>query len=204
MISSLHKRILDISYRHKLSHLSSNLTACEIIDEIYGIKEKDDIFILSNSHASLALFVCLEKYEGLNAEELKKKHGTHANRDLGDKIYCSGGSLGCGISMATGFALSNRKRKIYCLISDGEAFSEPVYGALNFKAKYNLKNLIVYVNMNGFGCIESIDMNRMTNVLTVLDKDIRIRYTHEQPYEFLKTEKGHFYNLTSEDMEKYK
>ena len=31
---------------------------------------KDDIFILSNGHAVVALYVVLEKYFGFNAEEL--------------------------------------------------------------------------------------------------------------------------------------
>lgn len=36
----------------------------------------NDIFILSNGHAVVALYVILEKYYGLNAQELLDKYGS--------------------------------------------------------------------------------------------------------------------------------
>ena len=90
----LKKRILEIAYKHKLSHLGSYLSAVGIVDEIYKTKGADDIFILSSGHAALALYVCLEKYEGADAEELFLKHGGHPHRDEFNGIYCSTGSLG--------------------------------------------------------------------------------------------------------------
>ena len=87
MMNKLERRIIDISYKLKLSHISSCLMAVGIIDEIYKVKAKDDIFILSNGHAGLALYTILEKYEGHNAEKLTLKHGTHPNRDLKDGIH---------------------------------------------------------------------------------------------------------------------
>ena len=65
---NLKKRILEIAYKNKLSHLGSYLSSVGIIDEIYKTKNHDDIFILSSGHASLALYVTLEKYEDKNAE----------------------------------------------------------------------------------------------------------------------------------------
>ena len=87
-MNALEKRILEISYKHKLSHLGSCLTAVNIIDEIYKVKKPDEPFILSQGHAGVALYTILEKFEGKDAEELWKKHGTHPNRDLDDGIYC--------------------------------------------------------------------------------------------------------------------
>ena len=43
----LKKRILDIAYKNKLSHLGSYLSAVDIIDKIYKKKNEEDIFILS-------------------------------------------------------------------------------------------------------------------------------------------------------------
>ena len=77
----LKKRILEIAYKHKLSHLGSYFSSVDIIDKIYKTKNKDDIFILSSGHAALALYVVIEKYEGKNAEELFLKHGGHPHRD---------------------------------------------------------------------------------------------------------------------------
>ena len=140
-LNSLESRILEISYKHKLSHLSSNLTAVNIIDEIYSIKKDNDPFVLSSGHAGLALYVILEKYYGIDAEKLHKKHGVHPNRDVEDKIFYSTGSLGCGLPAAIGMALANRKRNVYCLISDGEIFEGSIYESFNIVVKEKIKNL---------------------------------------------------------------
>jgi transketolase N-terminal domain/subunit len=87
-MNSLHKRILAISADKKLSHLGSNLTAVNIIDEIYKNKESNDSFILSSGHAGLALYVVLEKYFNINAEMLLEKHGIHPCKDLKNRIEC--------------------------------------------------------------------------------------------------------------------
>ena len=86
MSNLLKSRIFEISYKNKISHLSSNISSVDIIDEIFSIKKNEDIFILSNGHAGLALYVVLEKYYGINAEELYQKHGVHPHRDVENKI----------------------------------------------------------------------------------------------------------------------
>jgi len=95
-MNDLQKRIIEISHKHKLSHLSSCLASVNVIDKIYSVKKEDEPFILSNGHAALALYVVLEKYgltmcggkKKVNAEELYLKHGTHPNRDLENGIWC--------------------------------------------------------------------------------------------------------------------
>ena len=67
-----------------------------------------------------ALYVVLEKYFGIDAEELLEKHGHHPHRDELNKLHCSTGSLGQGITVAVGRAIANPNRDVYCLISDGE------------------------------------------------------------------------------------
>jgi transketolase N-terminal domain/subunit len=89
---NLKKIILDIAYKNKLGHLGSYFSSVDVIDEIYSQMGKDDIFILSSGHAALALYACLEKYHGINAEEMFLKHGGHPHRDEENKIYCSTGS----------------------------------------------------------------------------------------------------------------
>ena len=46
-LEQLKQRVLDISYKHKLSHIGSCITAIEIIREIYSEMSENDIFILS-------------------------------------------------------------------------------------------------------------------------------------------------------------
>ena len=69
-MKELKQRIVDIAYKHKLGHLGSYLSSVDIIDKIFQKKQPEDIFILSSGHASLAMYVCLEKYYGIDAEML--------------------------------------------------------------------------------------------------------------------------------------
>ena len=108
---NLIKRILDISYKNKLSHLGSYFSCLDIIDDIFNKKKEDDIFILSCGHAALALYCVIEKYHEIDAEYLFNKHGGHPHLDEDNKIYCSTGSLGMGITVAIGRAIVNTDKK---------------------------------------------------------------------------------------------
>ena len=127
---TLKKRIAEIAYKNKLGHLGSYFSSVGIIDEIYSKMDKDDIFILSSGHAALALYVCLEKYKGQDAEALFLKHGGHPHRDEECEIYCSTGSLGLGLCIALGRAVANPKRKVHVLVSDGECAEGSIWEAL--------------------------------------------------------------------------
>lgn len=156
-INKLEKRILEISYKNKSAHLGSCLTAVGIIDKIYRKKGLRDKFILSNGHAFVALAVVLEKYEGKNAAELAKRHGTHPTRNIKDGIWCSTGSLGMGITIAVGMALADRTKNIYVLLSDGEMAEGSCWEALRIAAEQKLKNLKVFINANGYSGLGKTD-----------------------------------------------
>ena len=180
-MNQLHERIIEISKKHHLSHLGSSLTACDIIDEIYKIKKDDEPFILSSGHAGLSLYCILEKYYGFDAEKLYLKHGTHPHRDLEDKIYCSTGSLGVGLGVAVGMALADKSKNVYCLISDGECFEGSIFEAANVINKYNVKNLKVYINWNGFSAYDSVPGWMLMNICTIFP-DINVRHTNVEDY----------------------
>jgi len=202
-LNDLEKRILEISYKYKLSHLSSNLTAVGIIDEIYCLRKENNPFILSSGHAGLALYVVLEKYYGLDAEKLFKKHGVHPNRDLKDKIYYSTGSLGCGLPAAIGMALSNRNRTVYCLISDGESFEGSIYESLNIIYQQNIKNLNLFLNLNGYSALEELNILRIADIMKALMPKIEIRPTYhiQKRFPLLNGIQGHYKILSNEDFE---
>ena len=58
-MSPTEHRLIDITYQERLSHLSSTLSALPIIEEIYAQRKDDEVFILSNGHAGLALYLSL-------------------------------------------------------------------------------------------------------------------------------------------------
>ena len=196
---NLKKRILEIAYKNKLSHLGSYLSSLEIIEEIYKKKNLEDIFILSSGHAALALYVVLEAYEGKNAEMLFKKHGGHPHRDEENGLYCSTGSLGMGITVAVGRALANRKRKVYVLISDGEAAEGSVWESLRFIYEQNIKNIEIYVNINGYAAYDKIDTEYLSNRLISFLPNINLRYTSVNQYPFLKGINAHYHVMSEEN-----
>lgn len=180
-MNHLHDRIIEISKKHHLSHLGSNLTAVNIIDEIYQTKKDDEPFILSCGHSGLALYVVLEKYYGFDAEKLYLKHGTHPHRDLEDKIYCSTGSLGMGLGIAVGMALANRMKNVHCLISDGEAFEGLIWEVANVIERYKITNIKLYLNFNGWSAYAQTGNWMLIKICTIFP-EINVRNTNVEDY----------------------
>ena len=192
-MNALHNRILEISKKHNCSHLGGSLTSADIISDIYFEKKEDEPFILSCGHNSMALYVVLEQHYGFDAEKLYLKHGTHPNRDLEDKIYCSTGSLGMGLSVALGMAMADRTKNVYCLISDGESFEGVVWEVANVVMKYKVSNLKLYCNYNGFGAYDAIDYGYIIR-LKVLFPEMKVIKTNVEDYN-LKGLEAHYCKL---------
>lgn len=196
------KTVLDIAYKHKLGHLGSYFSSIDIIDEIYSKMEKDDIFILSSGHAAISLYVCLEKYYGINAEEMFLKHGGHPHRDEDNKIYCSTGSLGLGITIALGRAIANPHRKVWVLISDGECAEGSVWESLKTIKEQNIQNIEIHVNMNGYAAYMEVDTKYLTQRLLAFLPEIKIHYTSVEQFSFLRGLNAHYHVMSEEDYKK--
>lgn len=192
MLNELEKRIIDISYIYKLSHIGSCLGNVNLINDIYSIKKENEPFILSNGHAGLALYVILEKYEKRNAEELWRKHGTHPNRDLKDGIWCSTGSLGMGLSVGIGMALANKSQMCYVLISDGECAEGSVWESLRIAHDFNLKNLNITCIANGFSALGKVDLDYLEARLNTFYPVKMARIDMSRFPDFLQGLKGHY------------
>ena len=176
-IDKLNKRILEISIKHKLSHLGSCFTTLSIIYEIYSKKRPEDKFVLSNGHAGLALYVVLEHFYKVDAEHLLETYGIHPERDIENFIDVSTGSLGLGITIATGMALANSNIKVYCIISDGESAEGSVWEALRFIDENQIKNIEVHANINGWAAYKSVNTEKLTKQLKAFLPEIKIHNT---------------------------
>ena len=197
----IQRRILDITYQEKLSHLSSCLSAWPIIHEIYETKKENEVFILSNGHAGLALYCELENRYGIDPVMLLHKHGIHPGKDLENKIYCSTGSLGCGLPIAVGHALADKTKDVYCLISDGECAEGSIWESLAFIHKIQMINLKVYVNINGMAAYESIDVLYLRDRLKAFLPEIEIRLVDPLVLPFAEGLKTHYYVMKPKDYE---
>lgn len=201
MDKKLIKRLLDISYKQKLHHLGSYFSCVEIIDDIYSKMDQDDIFILSNGHAAVALYVVLEKHYNINAEMLLDEMGEHPKRDETKKVHCSTGSLGMGLTVAVGRALANEQITVHCMISDGECSEGSVWESLKFINEMKISNIKIYVNANGWAAYDSVDLKYLERRLISFYPEINIFKTSVEKFG-LTGLSAHYTNFTEEQYRK--
>lgn len=190
---TIKKQILEISLKYNLCHISSCLSCVEILWDIYS-QHPNDIVILSNGHAGVALYCVIEHFFGISAEDLFLKHGVHPGYDPENKIYCSTGSLGCGLPIAIGYAITGKPT--HCIISDGECAEGSIWESLSFIEEYNIP-IDVYVNMNGFAAYKEIHQNNLTNKLKLFYPKIKIYRTFNHP--FPNTLDAHYAKIKNEE-----
>lgn len=199
----LKRRVIEVSYKLKLGHIGSCLTAVDIIDEIYKIKKPDEKFVLSAGHAHLAHLVVMEKYHSIMGnwenpdylEELLKFSGIHCDRKAGCDV--STGSLGHGIGIAVGMALANRSKNVYCLLSDGEMAEGSVTESFRIMEELKLTNLYVYVNWNGWAAYREVNRLPFTPNYNRL-----VSITHMNDYpKWLQGQIAHYKVLDKEEYE---
>jgi transketolase len=157
----LHNKVVELTLANGLSHLSSCLTTLPILFHVYETKNANDVVILSNGHAGLSQYVCMEHYEKKEAQKLLDQHGIHPSRDAENSIFCSTGSLGLGLPIAMGAALANSQKTVYCIISDGECCEGSIWESLYYLSKTPIKNLKIFVNANGMSAYSLIDIKKL-------------------------------------------
>jgi transketolase len=120
----------------------------------------EDIFILSNGHISPVFYSCLARSGYFPVSELStfrklssrlQGHPT-THEDL-PGVRIASGSLGQGLSVAIGAALSKKLNKdpqlVFSLHGDGELQEGQIWEAIMFAAHHKVDNLIATVDWNG-------------------------------------------------------
>lgn len=118
-----------------------------------------DRFILSKGHAAPALYAVLADCGYFPREELStlRRLGSrlqgHPHMQSLPGLDCSTGSLGQGLSTASGMALGLRLKgaasRVFCLLGDGELQEGSVWEAAMSAPALGLSNLFVIVDNNG-------------------------------------------------------
>ncbi|OGE30363.1 hypothetical protein A2631_01145 [Candidatus Daviesbacteria bacterium RIFCSPHIGHO2_01_FULL_44_29] len=157
----LRVRILELSFKLKLSHLGSCLSAVDLINGVYAVKKRNEKFVLSNGHAGMALYAVLEKYGYIKDAKLINELMIHPDRNPKIGIHVSTGSLGHGLPIALGMALADRKKAVYCMISDGECTEGSIWEAFRIAHEQKLANLKVVLNANGWGAYSTINLTTL-------------------------------------------
>lgn len=122
--------------------------------------KNEDIFILSNGHISPVYYSTLARSGYFDLKELgtfrkinSRLQGHPATHEHLPGIRIASGSLGQGMSVAIGAALTKRLNKeksiVYSLHGDGELNEGQVWEAIMFAAHHKIDNLISTVDFNG-------------------------------------------------------
>ncbi|MFM9945009.1 MAG: transketolase [Bacteroidia bacterium] len=120
----------------------------------------EDIFILSNGHISPVLYSTMAHAGIFEVKELatfrklnSRLQGHPATHEHLEGVRIASGSLGQGLSVSTGIALSKRMnndlKTVYCLMGDGELQEGQNWEAIMFAAHNQVDNLIAIVDFNG-------------------------------------------------------
>jgi transketolase len=120
----------------------------------------NDIFILSNGHISPVYYSTLARAGYFDIKELStfrkinsRLQGHPTNHDNLPGVNISSGSLGQGLSVGIGVALSkklnNDNSLVYVLTGDGELQEGQNWEAFMYASANNVDNIIVTVDFNG-------------------------------------------------------
>lgn len=160
--------IIESTFAAKCGHPGGSLSAAEVFTYLYfeemNIDPKDpkkqdrDRFVLSKGHTAPGLYSALAYRGFFPVEDLKTlRHvGSHLQGhpcvQHTPGIDASSGSLGQGISVAAGMALSaklsNESYRVYTLLGDGEIEEGQVWEAAMFAGFRKLDNFCVIVDNN--------------------------------------------------------
>ncbi len=161
--------VIESTYGAKAGHPGGSLSAAEIYTYLYfkemNIDPKNpkwadrDRFVLSKGHTTPGLYSVLAQRGFFPVEDLPTfRHidsylQGHPNMNTVPGVDMSTGSLGQGVSVATGMALAakhtGKTNRVYSLLGDGEIQEGQVWEACMAAAHYKLDNLCIVVDNNG-------------------------------------------------------
>ena len=153
-------RLLRMHYESGVGHLGGNLSCLDLMLVLHhSIMQPPDQFILSKGHSAGAYYIALWTMGKLAEADLCQFHkddtrlsGHPPAKGIDDILFATG-SLGHGLGLAAGLALSKLLKeepgRVYCLMSDGEWNEGSCWEALIFAKHHRLHNLTILVDCNG-------------------------------------------------------
>lgn len=174
---TLRKDILRMIHRAGSGHPGGSLSMVEIVTALFfRILNKDpdrprwedrDRFVLSKGHGVPALYAALAHAGYFPREELMtlRKLGSplqgHPDSRRLPAVEACTGSLGQGLSIASGIALAariqDRDYHTYCMVGDGEIDEGQIWESALFNPTHELTNLTVVIDYNRYQLDGAVD-----------------------------------------------
>lgn len=162
-------KVVDMIYKAQSGHPGGSLSAADFMTACYFYDMNvdpanprwpdRDRMVLSKGHVCPIQYACLATRGFFPEEELDtlRKEGSklqgHPSMNKCPGIDISTGSLGqglaCGVGMALAGKLDKKDYRVYVVVGDGEAQEGEIWEAANTAHKYQLDNLVVFVDVNG-------------------------------------------------------
>ncbi len=171
----LRRHTLEMTSRAGSSHVGTNFSMAEILSVLYsGVLRVDparpdwpgrDRFVVSKGHGAAAVYAVLAERGFFSLGELDTFY-LNGSRLAGHVtstvpgVELSTGSLGHGLSVATGMALAakrdGRDFRAFCLLSDGELDEGSNWEPILFAPQHGLDNLVAVVDYNKIQSLGSV------------------------------------------------
>lgn len=166
---TIRQDVLNMIYTAKAGHPGGSLSAVDVVTALYfhvmNVDPKDpdapdrDRFILSKGHSCPALYAALAErgfFDKGQLNTLRQYHSIlqgHPDMNKVPGLDMTTGSLGNGLSIGVGMALSGRLHHqdymTYVMLGDGECQEGMVWEAAMAANHHRLKNLVAIVDCNG-------------------------------------------------------
>lgn len=179
----LKKKVITMVYKAQSGHPGGSLSAADFVTAAYfremNIDPKNpkwedrDRFILSKGHVcpiQYAALATLGYFEESELDTLRKENSIlqgHPDMKKCPGIDISTGSLGQGLACGVGMGIVAKKDKkdyrVFVVVGDGECQEGEIWEAAQTANKYQLDNLIVFVDNNNLQ-IDGITDEVMPNI----------------------------------------
>ncbi|HWB09423.1 MAG TPA: transketolase [Pirellulales bacterium] len=182
----LRTTVLRMAFAGSTVHVACAFSLIEIMAVLYrrwlrlGAAPDDpgrDYLVLSKGHGVMAQYACLDELGWLGKDELDNYFGDGTRlKGLSDAhvpgLEVTSGSLGHGLSVGVGLALSAKRRgsdqRTFAIVGDGEINEGAIWEALLFSSHFELGRLMVIVDANGFQAMGST--NEVMRLGRIADK----------------------------------
>ncbi|WP_218081570.1 transketolase [Anthocerotibacter panamensis] len=174
--NKLRRSVLEMAYAGSTVHIGCAFSIIEILAVLYrshlnlgsGQPESStrDYFVLSKGHGVMAQYACLRELGWLSDWDIHNYFGNGTKlKGLSDAhvsgLEVSSGSLGHGLSVGVGLALAAKRKgtsqRCFALVGDGEINEGPVWEALLFANHFELSNLTIIIDKNGYQAMGTTD-----------------------------------------------
>lgn len=164
-LKQIREKIVLFSTRAKEGHIPSALSILDLLWCLYDsvlklhpFDQNRDVFIMSKGHASIGLYSVLAHKGLIDNDALpgfaafESILGGHPDRNKVPFVEASTGSLGHGMPIAVGVALSKKISSlngyVYVLVGDGECNEGSIWESALLAAEHQLNNLCCIVDHN--------------------------------------------------------